>query len=456
MPHALSITDGTTTISLSTAGVMLVRYIPDPPQFDGRTKAYKAVTESVDLLFYDVTATAVQAKVEAVERVLRKALERATTGRGPKVYLLYKLSSDADFWRSEVQDYRLQLDADTSQGLPQGKVTAKLLLTRLPYWEGPRTQIPLSNTNGSGTAALRVCNCNDGSGSPPNDRVNYADIAAGVVTGVLPAPLELRLTNTMGTGVSYSTFFIANNPFSTTHAHVIEGETPVSGFGTSLSGDSSCSGSGYGRVTAGAGGIVKLRYNVPKATLNAFAGRLCKVLARFRELPGRREVRLQLWDWSGLSHLGAPSPVMVTDYGDEGQLHDLGTVQLPPGEYAPNWRGVQLEIQLSALGAETFDLDFLQLTPAEPSTYRRVQQRGFLVAANEVVVDDGIEGRIYSVETDGEVYGGLWIALTEPLHVFPAVAQRLTFLHDTSSIVQVPITNHFGVQAFYRPRRLTL
>lgn len=454
MPHALSITDGTATISLSTSGVMLSRYTPTAPQWDERARQYKSVTESADLLFYDATAAAVQAKAQAVEALLRRALERAATGRGPRVYLQYQWSSDAAAWRSEVSNYRLALDDTAAQGIPQAKVSAQLIVTRAPFWEGPRTAISVGNGNGSGTGGVTVFNCNDGSGSSPNKRNNYLDIAGASVAGALPAPLELRMTNNTGSAKSYDTFYVANNAFGTTPAHIIEGEGYVAGYGSTGS-DSSCSGGQYGRRTSGGAGTLVFRYAIPTAVLDAYAGRLCKVLARFRTLPGQREVRLQLYESTGLTVLGPPSPVTVTEYTlyNDGHIHDLGTVQLPPGEYTAGWAGVVLEIQFSATAAETYDIDFIQLTPTEPLTFRRIEQRGFQVANNETIVDDGGEGKIYST-TGGSVYGGLWIPLSEPVHAFPGVNQRLLFLHDTSTASD--IGNKLSVQVFYRPRRLSI
>ena len=60
MAHALSITDGTTTFSLSTTNAYLILYVPTEAQ-PGET----SVTESVEIMFYAASAAAMQTAIQA-------------------------------------------------------------------------------------------------------------------------------------------------------------------------------------------------------------------------------------------------------------------------------------------------------------------------------------------------------------------------------------------------------
>ena len=127
---------------------MLRHYTPRTPeiQADG---LIGEVTEPIDLLIYGNSASDVQSKAQAIDAMMRRARARYWSGVGPRVFLQLQLSGDSATYRSEVANGGLELEKGALTAFTQYKVTCTLIVTRAGFWEGARTQIPL--TNGSDT-----------------------------------------------------------------------------------------------------------------------------------------------------------------------------------------------------------------------------------------------------------------------------------------------------------------
>ncbi len=136
MAHALSITDGTTTFSLSTTNSYLTLYVPTEAQ-----PGEQSVTETVELMFYAASASAMQTAIQGLQRLLDGIRRRQQWGVGPVVYFQFQPDGDATTWRSEMLDARLEYKDDTLSVFPQAKMPASLLLQREPYWEGRERQV---------------------------------------------------------------------------------------------------------------------------------------------------------------------------------------------------------------------------------------------------------------------------------------------------------------------------
>jgi hypothetical protein len=445
MPHVLSITDGTTTLPLSTAPAMLQHYAPKTPQLDDANQ-FEPVGETAELLLYGANTAAVRTAHNALEAMLLTARRRAVSGVGPRVFLLYQPIGDAAAWRSEVLAGEAKLGRNAMTAFGQAKMPVSLLIERVPWWEGARAQIPLANGNGSNnTAGLTVWMREDGTGT---GRDNWTDIAAGAVGGVLPAPLEVHMRNTSGAGRSYAHFHLANNVFAPALSHFLEGEARSNGAGAVVA-DAACSNGNLLRLT---GVSLYCTWALPAALLGATAGRYMRILARFRNYTGAAPIyaRAEVRDYYGLVTL-ARTPYEVRLGVEESHVQDLGLLPLPPGGFSSGWAQNTLALFLRSDSSATVDLDYIQLTPADELCYRHIEQRGMVVAANDWIVDDGIEGLQYLIE--GGANHPIYTQHTLPLHVFPGVAQRLYFLHDG------PDTSAnwtLSVKAFYRPRRLTI
>ncbi len=446
MAHALSLTDGTTTISLTTKNCLLTHYVSAGPELDAATGSYKPVSEPVEFVIYDTTTALIQTKLNAIERLLYTCVQRVMTGTGPRLFLQFQAHNEAAAVRSEIFSYRLLLDDDSPVAFVQLKLGCRLVLTRAPFWEGARTAIALSNGNGTDvTTGLLVRNHDDATAGDDN----WANIAAAAITGSLPAPLELRLANATGVERTYTNWHIANNLYGQALAHIIEGEASIGGYGT-VGSDAACSGGGYTGQTGS--GWLAFRWTIPAATLDLLKGRYVRVLARFRTLStSDRDVRLRLYNYTGIAILGQ-SPQTIAEDGAV-YFQDCGVLAFPATAFAAGWAQQVLELAVYAPTSETVEVDFIQLTPAEPMLYRKLIQRGFGMPNNDAVVDDGIEGLTYYEDGSTFLRYPIYVARSEPVYVWPGMDQRLLFLHDGAGQA---ISWAIAVKAWYRPRRSLL
>ena len=224
MPHLLNITDGTTTLPLSTAPAMLSYYVPQSPKMDD-TGRFQPVSESIELMLYGANVAEVQSAQRALETMRMTVRARRVSGVGPRVFLQYQ-PIGGTVGRSEIREMEVKLGRNAMTAYGQAKLPVTLLVERVPWWEEARVQIPLSNGNGvNNTGGLTVWMRDDAGGGQDN----WADIGAGVVGGVLPSPLEIQMRNLSGAARGYDNFYIANNTFAPTLTHFVEGESYTSG-----------------------------------------------------------------------------------------------------------------------------------------------------------------------------------------------------------------------------------
>lgn len=432
MAHVLSLTDGTTTISLTTNGALLRQYTP------GVSRNGQPVTESVDVMIYGSTTAEMQTRINVIDRMFVAAERRALSGTGPRVFLQFQPIGDATVWRAEVSSGALNLDDSALTVFSQAQIRAEIVLTRAPYWEGARTQIPLTNPNGTNNTAGLTIN---------NGSTNYATIAAGVVAGSLPAPLEVRLRNTSGAGRSYRGFHVANNTFSPSVDNHIEGEE-----NTASRPSSAVAGASGGNVATVTGNPINISFNIPRTVLTAYGGRWVHVLGRFTTITGIGGPvysTVQLYDYYGFVRLYQTPTIPISD---NQLMQSLGMIPLPPsGINGGTWEQMVLQLWFQSVSTLTVYVDYIAFAPAEERFYRYFVQRGMVVANNDWLVDDGIENMLYLIENSA--YHPIYTTLTPPVHVMPAVEQRL-YVWQEGSGARADWT--MQIQAFYRPRRVSL
>jgi len=435
MAHALSITDGTTTISLSTTNAYLGLYVPVEAQ-PGET----SVTESVELTFYAASAAAMQTAIQNLQRLLDGVRRRQQWGVGPVVYFQFQPDGDATTWRSEMLDARLEYKEDTLTVYPQAKMPATVLIQRVPYWEGALTQIPLTNGSASNnTSGLTIYNHDDGGANHDN----YVQIAAADVGGSLPAPVKLELTNNTGSTQSWKQVWLANNAFSdpANFTHILEGETKVAGGSTGSNADSS--NSSYATITINTQDVHQ--WTLSAALLQDAQGYDFHMLARFRSVNGTVYIRPAIYDSGGTYALWSGDESQVGVLSDA--IIDLGVCPLPPGGYSAAYGAQRLYWALRSASSVVVQTDFIAFFPA--NTFRKL--RMLSTTANAVkVTDDQPEGRAYSVsgsaETPNVAVSGL------PLTVWPNTLQRIYVLWSYADL-SASISATMSVKAWYRPRR---
>ena len=455
MAHVFTLTDGTTTISLVASDVALENYDLKVPQDDDKT-----VVDTVDILISGTTGALMQTKARAIESMIEAARRYQKTRTGARVFVTAQLISDTDAWRSEIIGGRMELAEDALAVWGNYKMRATLYLERVPYWEGPQAGIPLANGNGTwdGSAAtgLAIYNCNDGSGSSPNKRNNYVQIAANDVVGTLPAPVKVEFKQNLAGTMLLSGLYMATNADSapTTLVHMIEAEDRA--WGGTVTADAACSG-GSKNVFSAYTGSAQAYWNLDSAIIQKTAGRWFRLLLAVRSRNATaaqmETIQADLRDSTGVNVLfrGPETPLNAANTSGD-PIVDLGAFPLPPGSSAAAYDRVQLWITLRlASGSATTALDFIQMTPAD--NYRPVKIVPIGILSGDVLVDDGIDGASYATASG---YRGPFLrTFTDPLVVWPGKVQRIYVLTDCDTM-DYSITDKLLVRMWYRPRRLTI
>ncbi len=439
-----SLTDGTTTVQLNSGDYAMLSYPLYAP--NGDELAAGTVSESIDMLVSGSTGAAVQTNMRAVESLLETARRRQRTSTGPRVYLSMQLDTDAAAWRSEIIDGRLTGEQSIDQ-LWRLKVECAILITRRAYWEGAEVELQLSTSNQSAATGGRTIYNHDDSGTGHD---NWVQIASTQVTGVLPAPVRVSLTNNVGSAQLYTKLWMATNAYSdpANFTHILEAEAVLSG-GT-VTADATCSGGNRLDLSLSDGVTATYAWSLPTATLQDAQGRWFRLLARFNDNFGSPTIQPRILNSAAAYVIWQGEPVTVS--AEYGSIVDLGLIPLPPGGYDASYGA--LALGLYCRGAMLSELDYLQLTPTD--SYRYVELLGASVANNGIIVDDGIEGRAYV--TVSSVNYPIASPRGAPLMLYPGVTQRIFFLHQTLSggFPASPIANTFSVRVYYRPRRVTI
>jgi hypothetical protein len=450
MAHAISLTDGTTTVNLyDLANTFITAEGWELATAGVGPQAEPEIADSMELLIQASSVANLQTAVRTIEGLLVSADRRQRTGLGARVFLQAQFDGEASAWRTEVLAGKLEVPQAPDQWSAL-KIEAVLGITRRNYWEGPRTQIALTNGNGTNnTAGLTIYNHDDGDAT--ND--NYLQIAGASVTGMMPAPVEIELKNTSGGAVNYSNIYLANNVFAdpANLAHMIEGESRDSGYGSIVANGAS-SGGNYNEVSFTTAAAGTMLFTLSAATLQRLAGRWFRLLARFHFLSGDAIVQARIMDSTGTRILWA-GPEVQPNTGALYHLYDLGALPFPPGGYSTSWGSLKLSLRYSTgvAGTSTADLDFLQLTPTD--SFRHLRMLTYPVPNNDLVVDDGIEGLAYVSLSAAPT--PLVAPRGDPLMVYPGILQRVYVLCDEQNNA-VNIARTWAVRMWYRPRRMTL
>ena len=422
---------------------MLSRYTPTT------SKSGEPVVEVIDLVVYGSTTAEMQGRINAIERMFVTAERRNMTGSGPRVFLHIQASGESATWRGEVLAGLLELDKSAMSVFGQAQVKVELEVTRRAYWEDTTLRnLPLTNGNGTGaTSGLNIVN-HDDSGTGDD---NWVQIAADQVTGVLPAGVQVRLTNDIGATRTYSKIYLALNAFSdpANFTHVLEGESRASG--GSVVSDAAYSNGQALSFTIGSGvtpGTSTFVWTLPAATLQDAAGRPFRLLARFAGGIGTTTAYAEVRAANGTSVLWRGDSVALPDL--YGGLLDMGVVPLPPGGYSTAYGA--LTLALTFTGIATRYLDFIQLTPMDAFVLLECMAP---CAHGEAVMYDSIEDRQYILSGSAEL--GYVTASGGRLLLQPGVINRLIVLQENSTGTnRGEISESFTALVRYRPRRLTI
>ena len=435
MANALSLTDGTTTISLSSDGCLLSFYVPAGPKLNA-TGVAGPVSETIEFVILPNGDT-VQAKLNSIERLLAQALVRQGR-RDDRVYLVLQATGDAVAWRGEVLAYQLLLDNDFAAGLVGEVLPVRLVVTR-DVWETlaevDAGTVHLTNGDVAGAPAV-------GDWIGPAGPVTYS-AAFGItegdnaynagewttIEGVLPTPAHLRLTNEDGASVTVKRVFVANDVYARFDGlqHMIQSGDTKSWTGSST------------HATA------RWTLALPAAQIaKLVSGGGVRLLAVMTSISAGVYLRAQLQQVSTGPTVTAAwtGPEALTASGR--LVYDLGYVQMPPGVTTfADWYLV-ITVYAGATGSGV--LDFVQFCPGS----ELVTLEGPGIAwADDAVIDWWGDER-YAVIDDFHASLGA----VGRLLLYPERANRLMVLVESATGVDA--TALMALQVKYRPRRATI
>lgn len=442
MSHSLSLTDGTTTVSLSSSGCTLLHYTPQSVTLRDYLSGKEAVTETIEVWIQGATIAAARATKESLERLLWAAAQRQARRAGTRVYLNMLLIGESDTYRAEVLDGVLLPDERSLIAWGQAIIPARLTISRRAYREGPEVEIPVKS-NSQGTYAT-------GGRAISNDSANWIEVNSGVITGDLPAPVRIKLSNSSGSGRAYSTFYIGHNAESdpANFSHHVEGESRDAGWGSTAASGSASGGSYFTYTVTQTSLTTIAKWTLSSSLVSKAAGRRFRLIGRFLpSFPTGVSVRPVVYDTEGLTVLWRGEEVRITGI----ELVDLGAFPLPPGGNISAASSIRLGLEARIeSGSGALNLDYLQLLGLD--SYGLLRQRGYTVANGDYLEADWIEKRAYTVSS--AVQNPIVIPEYE-IAVRPAVKQRIYVLNGLTT-GDAPTSSNLTVSLFYRPRRLSL
>jgi len=392
------------------------------------------VTETAELVIVAASKTVLQANVRAIETMLLNAERRQRWGAGGRVYLQMTVDGESGEWRSEVLAGRLELSPDSMQMWANSKITARLHLTRRFYWESTTlSELSISTATNTtpATGGVTVYVDHDSSGKD-----NYIQIADTQVTGSIPGPAKILLQNTSGGSVAYDWWHLSNNAF----------DSPTT-FDPFLMGTESDGGQKFTWSAAVTHDAAAFAWDLGATRLGVMAGQYWRALATFTGYPA--------WGMYIRANLCYKVGSLIIDLWngeeilmDSRKVQDLGAIPMPTDTGSSELYFV-LSVRCSIASNAT--VDFVQLQPAYE--YRKLYQSGFSMADDDAVVDDGIEGATYFLDTTTDDHWPIYVAYHRPIYLYPGVTQRVRVLNDANGWTAA---RTLTAQVWYRPRRLTV
>lgn len=445
MAHAFSLTDGTTTFSLTSTTAFLREYdmgeLPVGENGPGAIgQGPDTVTDSISLFVRGTTAANMQTNVRTLEKLVDDAKRRTATGIGPIVYVQAQLDSDSSIWRARILDGAVDLNASSLAIWANLMVEVTLTIEREADWEGVEVELQLSGpSQAAATGGRTIYNHWDTTAA----HGYWLEIAAAQVTGSVPGPLRLEMTNSAGAGRAYTQIHMAVNRLNDPANFVgrIEGEAASSGGSTVA--DAMASDGNKRTVTVNTSATLTWALNA--TFMQDTQGARFWMLARVSDLTGPVTVRPELRSSAGTVVWRAHEPMQIS-YTDP-NIAVLGTIPLPPGGWYASWGATTLALVLASDSSISLSIDFIAFFPCEG--YQLMTMLGQSVGNGDTVVLDGM-ARLAGVQASGT-----WQAVAsprgDPLLLEPNTLQRIYILQMIDGGMNIGDT--FSVRAYYRPRR---
>jgi hypothetical protein len=416
------------TYTLSSSPLVLLGYVLVEAETGEET-----VTESIRLYIGPGSVSTTQTWLRNLADFFSVCRQRAEDGGTPG-YVEVELANTTGFWRSPVLDGRLVYDEGALRYLGNGGLEVTVVLSRLGYWEGAEAEATSGATTVNNYAVFEGAS-------------NRLTLGSTAVTGALPTPPRIEITNNNGVSLNIGDIFVGANswtPDLNAVAHAIEFESLAGG----VVSDATCSaGERKDYTLASSWGTVG---TYGKGTLPG--RRYVAMLRTGVSPPANTYAQVLIQDINGVAILHEGSPVLL-----DGQLAALGSFVLPPGLIGQS--GVAaIGVTFRAKGSGTLRLDFMHLMPADSFlVLRLVRQSSFYgTAANDAVVWDGMERQAWRSVASGVGAGKQpLVGWQGGIMLIPGRVQHLYFLMRFMDKTHV-ITRNMSVRVYYRPRRLAL
>lgn len=452
MAHVLQIMSSTDNVVTFTAGNMyLSEYVPEVSQFG------EDVREKFTVGFTGSLSTA-RTNVQSVNKLFEQAGNYGRTATGARVYAEFDPDTSGTLYRSPIRFGVVRMTDDVL-GNQWGAANLELEIewTRAGYWEGPLTQLALSNANDTdNTSGLTVNNCYD------STHDNTFRVASTDIIGDLPAPIKFQAVNATTNSNGADEIYLFHNVYSSplTFKHIIEAEDSTATGSTSTT-DATASSLTYEAISWSSSDEALIAdWTIPSTDLTDAAGGRFAVLARWWDISHYTDMwlRLKLETAVNFNDLWVGNLSLLSQTTDTRELTWLDTFRLPPYlEGQTSLAALQLRLYAlrSTSDAHSLNLDFLQLSPISgESGWKRFVSVDNGILAEETFVHDDTEGFTYRVNASSQKiaefinYGG-------PILLVPNTAQKFYLLScDYTGIAA--ISQNWTVKLWYRPRRSAL
>lgn len=430
-PAQLRITDGVTPQSLSDAPASLTNYIPSSALGGG------VVAETATLVFPSFEAG--RPIVEALNRLFEKARRRVRTRTTTRIFVEWRASATEQYWRSEIFDGYASLGGELAR-------TMIVAFIRAPWWEGPETQIPITNTNGTlNTSGLTIDGHTLGGGAPKS---SYFTVSSADVSGDMPSPIRLHLVNP--NVANLNNFYIGllkDGDLFTTSAF-LQGESANYAIGGSDQTDTGSSNGLFKRTSFNGVAQLVIGWDMVNP-LGALNGRWAVPIIRWANTPTYTDVQIR---WA--LYFGA-APIFKSDWqtvSNASQLHVGLPVPFPPRNIVVGSPGVHrlyIEGRKISQATTTLDFDFVQLLAAD--SFRAYTPVAYYIDQNAQLVDDVIEDLVYYATSDLSGSAPNYVATGDQAMLIPNHSALFGILFDSAGTHV--ITRTVTAKLYYRPRR---
>lgn len=437
MASTLQITDGTTTIDLISASAAGLRDY----QIIGARASETSTDEQVNVNFLSYSTG--RTTVNSINTIFARARQRALTSTGPRCFVQMAIEGEGTTWRSEITDgFVTPGDATLGSDPASNNLYVTVGWTRMPYWEGARTQIAISNQSASNNTSGLTINSHTVSGSASA----YCTIASSVITGDVPTPVEVQLTNTTGSALGYCMYGLMLGTTGWTTPAFLQGESATYTGGSNVGG--SGSGNSYKSAPISAGSNY-MDWTVTDSMLSLSDGKSAVPVVAHISVPPACYL-------SG--YLGG----LTTDYASTNTSRlwtVLPPMMLPPARNGGPYASHTFEITIYLpSGSGTITVDYVHFIPCTDGWREIVAAANGsnTIANGDILVDDNIEGYTYSSSSGNR--NSAYDAHGTPPMLIPGQAATLNFFLGTVSAAggSVSTSNTVTAKLYYRPRRRSI